>query len=134
MSQKRRVLSSELEMRTSMRGWNMTQDTLLVWPLRVSISQCLLPERRQSFIVLSSAQDAIIFMEGWNVTQFTPFSWPSRMCLTSTSVPPKSSPGLEPYLFMTFSLSLKKSQTRTVISREQLAMRVSSEWKVAHMT
>ena len=97
-----------------MRGWNITHDTLPVWPLRESISQCLLPESRHNLIVLSSAAEARIFMEGWKLTQLTPFSWPSKMCLTSTSDPVYNSPGRDPYFCMLSSLSLKKSQIRMV--------------------
>lgn len=112
----------------------MTHDTLLACPFRVSISQCLFPESLHSLMLLSSAPLATILIVGWKVTQFTPLSCPSRMCFTSTSVPPKSSPGLLPDFYILFSFNLEKSQILIVWSNEADASNVSSGWKVQLIT
>mmetsp|Transcript_23197 Transcript_23197/g.64836 ORF Transcript_23197/g.64836 Transcript_23197/m.64836 type:complete len:222 (+) Transcript_23197:2619-3284(+) len=133
-SQTRIVRSSEFDKINSFLGWNMTHETLLEWPRRVSTSQAFVSFIRHSLIRRSSAPETIKGNVGWKAAQLTPRSWPSRTYFTTASEAPKTSPepvaeGTLPLTDTVLSRRPEVSQTRTVWSSDADTTRSSFGWK-----
>mmetsp|Transcript_392 Transcript_392/g.1144 ORF Transcript_392/g.1144 Transcript_392/m.1144 type:complete len:210 (-) Transcript_392:547-1176(-) len=90
-SQKRMVLSSELDTMMSWCGWNMTHEMLLRCPRNVSTSQHFVSDMRHSLIMRSSDPLTISGWVGWKHAQFTPLECPSSTYFTVPSGDPNRS-------------------------------------------